>query len=44
MDECEIIANSIMQKLKAFSENNSIPIQDLFETGISLFLEMRKGK
>lgn len=43
MDECLVIANEIMQKLKAFSENNNIPIEDLFEAGISLFLETRKG-
>lgn len=38
MNECEIIANEIMQKLHSVSNKNDIPVDVLLNAGINLFL------
>lgn len=42
MDECEIIANSIMQKLNRTSEKSGIPIETLLYIGLDIFEKRRR--
>lgn len=42
MNECEIIANSIMQKLNRASEKSGIPVETLLHTGLDIFEKRRR--
>lgn len=42
MDECEIIANSIMQKLNRTSEKSGIPVETLLHIGLDIFEKRRR--
>lgn len=43
MNECEIIANAIMQKLMRVSEKSGIPVETLLHTGLNIFEKNRRN-
>lgn len=42
MNECEIIANAIMQKLNKTSEKSGIPVEALLHIGLDIFEKRRR--